>query len=401
MKEFERALNEERSANTNWETLTLPTIPEAWSAALDLKMLRLKPGIHFGRDGPRPRLALPDPALRKTPIKLDWYTKVDVLHSRDVADATDIADRHEGKLEAAHLAFLDWNALYFEIAEYVQSVKNWHNYLLPPERLRALLEEAAWYVLLIPEAELAFTRVENRRIWQQIAASLLKKYCDRYYKHCKNAYEMPLLEYRPLSLTDEDDNFVQEYTVQVETSQPALVQRLTELRAHLEALKSGASPYDFSPVTSGTFRAFRFSRHFYYPLLSLNSGHIKVSPVALNEGERDFVLDLKRYYESRPPFFETRACYLLRNQSKKGIGFFEAGNFYPDFLLWLIEGNRQHLTFIDPKGLRNLYGVEDLKIQFHAAIKTLEQRLGDPAVTLNSYIVTPTKWSRCNGLAPP
>ena len=26
--------------------------------------------------------------------------------------------------------------------------------------------------------------------------------------------------------------------------------------------------------------------------------------------------------------------------SKRGIGFFEAGNFYPDFILWLLVGKK-------------------------------------------------------------
>ena len=64
---------------------------------------------------------------------------------------------------------------------------------------------------------------------------------------------------------------------------------------------------------------------------------IEVRPVHLNEGERDFVLDLREYYEQHPAFFAGRELYLLRNMSRgRGIGFFEAGNFYPDFILWLV-----------------------------------------------------------------
>ena len=45
---------------------------------------------------------------------------------------------------------------------------------------------------------------------------------------------------------------------------------------------------------------------------------------------------------------------LLRNLSKgRGVGFFEAGNFHPDFILWLVEEGRQQVIFVDPKGIRN------------------------------------------------
>ena len=49
-----------------------------------------------------------------------------------------------------------------------------------------------------------------------------------------------------------------------------------------------------------------------------------------------------------------KELYLLRNESRKGIGFFESSNFYPDFILWLMDGDHQHVVFIDPKGIRNL-----------------------------------------------
>jgi hypothetical protein len=49
-----------------------------------------------------------------------------------------------------------------------------------------------------------------------------------------------------------------------------------------------------------------------------------------------------------------RSLYLLRNadREEKGLGFALAGNFYPDFLLWLVDdaSGKQWLTFVDPKG---------------------------------------------------
>ena len=71
------------------------------------------------------------------------------------------------------------------------------------------------------------------------------------------------------------------------------------------------------------------------------------------------------------------------------MGFFEAGNFHPDFILWLLEDGQQQVIFVDPKGIRNL-GPSDLKIQFYETIKEIEQRLGDPAVRLQSFIVSNT-----------
>ncbi len=63
--------------------------------------------------------------------------------------------------------------------------------------------------------------------------------------------------------------------------------------------------------------------------------------------------------------------------------------FHPDFILWLLAGDRQHVTFVDPKGIRNV-GVDDPKIRFFETIKEIERRLGDPKVALDSFIVSRT-----------
>ena len=103
---------------------------------------------------------------------------------------------------------------------------------------------------------------------------------------------------------------------------------------------------------------------------------VKVYPVHLNEGERDFIHDLKRFYKGNPSFFAEREMYVLRNRSKRGIGFFEADNFDPDFILWLVEGDKQFVSFVDPKGLRNLdSSLGNVKIEFYKKMKELENRI--------------------------
>jgi hypothetical protein len=54
--------------------------------------------------------------------------------------------------------------------------------------------------------------------------------------------------------------------------------------------------------------------------------------------------------------------------------------------------DRQYVTFVDPKGVRNLRGVDDPKISFYNTIKEIEVRLGDPEVVLNSFIISNTSY---------
>ncbi len=54
--------------------------------------------------------------------------------------------------------------------------------------------------------------------------------------------------------------------------------------------------------------------------------------------------------------------------------------------------DKQFVSFIDPKGVRNLNGIDDLKIKFRQTIKDLEKDLqtSAPKVVLNSFIVSNT-----------
>jgi hypothetical protein len=116
----------------------------------------------------------------------------------------------------------------------------------------------------------------------------------------------------------------------------------------------------------------------------------------LNKGERDFITDLRYYITNKEAYFEDKEIFLLRNQSKKGFGFyFEAsGGFYPDFILWIKYNDKQYLTFIDPHGLgREKKGFQSEKIQLHKTIKELQKDIGKKDLILNSFILTPTESS--------
>lgn len=117
---------------------------------------------------------------------------------------------------------------------------------------------------------------------------------------------------------------------------------------------------------------------------------MEISPVPLNKGERLFVEDVKTYCDANPEQLVGRSLYLLRNLSRgRGVGFFEAGNFYPDFILWQVEGPKQFVSVVDPKGIRNLTP-DGPKIQFRDTIKEIEDRLADPDVVLSSFIISNT-----------
>ena len=170
------------------------------------------------------------------------------------------------------------------------------------------------------------------------------------------------------------------YRILVDRSKTEIIAKLEELKAAIE--KRQLLPFEFGGLT-----ALWFGRHLYQPLLYVQNKVVELSPQPLNKGEQQFVEDLKSFRDREQAFFAEKELYLLRNLSKgRGIGFFEAGNFHPDFILWLTYGGIQHIIFVDPKGIRNLAWIDE-KIRFHETIKEIETRLSEPNVKLHSFIV--------------
>jgi len=343
-------------------------------------------------------------------VVLDWYPRVASKASQGVRVTQLVSHLHTGVLTEQHLAFMDFDAIYLKL-QLLKAERGWHNLNLSKETARALLTPPnhGWYKLFVPKETLAFERFEQVAEWEEIATALLKKYCDRFYKFQKDAYEAPFREYRELDPAD--PNFIAQYTVLVDQSEKLIIQRLRELEQNI---RDGLL-HDFN--IGGKGEAIFFDRHLYAPLLHLKKGVdsdlFNITPVALNEGERDFVADLRRYYESKPALLEGKEIYLLRNQSRgRGVGFFEAGNFFPDFLLWVVEGARQHVIFVDPKGILRSEGFEDPKLKFYLTIKEIERKLAakDPAragnISLHSFVISNTpmgnvRWWKPDVLANP
>ena len=234
------------------------------------------------------------------------------------------------------------------------------------------------------------------KLWQQVALELLKRNMERVYNYRQEEYYLPRLEYRLLDRNDEtllpQDS---EYSLVVDTSEDVLIQNIEQLRDEIAANKEDL-------IKPDQLKTIRFPNHLYQPLFhAKKNGRIKIMPVALNDSEYDFVQHLSAYCSDKKEAFEEKGMelFLLRNLSRgKGIGFFEAGNFYPDFILWILHGDKQYVTFIEPHGLLHGSGPADPKIQFHKRIKEIEERcqVQDPNIVLNSFVLSWTPFAQLN-----
>ncbi len=340
----------------------------------------------FKKDGPVPSLGydIPD-YLQHNTVVADWYPRIEAVASlKGSATATPQRDY----LRAEHLAFLDYDALYFEVERFKRE-RTWHNLNVTKDGIRRLLADRSWYTLYIPPARMTFESYENVNVWAQVAGELLKLYMERYYNHQKAAFLEPRLEYRELK--PDDDLMPQdgeEYQLVTDGSDDALLAHIEKMRDDMAAKKN-----DLLQV--GELCGLTFNRHLYQPLFHVRKGgRITVLPVALNESEYEFVKDLKANCDANKKAFAAggQELFLLRNKARGGgIGFFEAQNFYPDFILWILQGKRkQCISFIEPHGLLH-EGPASPKIAFHKKIKEIEARLNDTGIVLNSFILS---WTR-------
>ncbi|HRK83922.1 MAG TPA: DEAD/DEAH box helicase family protein [Saprospiraceae bacterium] len=386
MQQFKQLLEDEGLPPNDgvFEKIVIPVMPTVNLAEHRLKVVKVRDGIDFKKDNIL-SLGL-ERFYDSPPVHLDWYPKVQVLDSaRRAAPGPEALETH--RLSMRNLAFVHWDEVYFELLKF-KNERGWSNLSIHREALPQIMADSSWYVLHIPAVELELKSFRQTRIWQEIAVSLLKNYTDRYYNHHKQRYLGRFLEVK--TLEPGDPNFIEEYQLFVERSQKDIIENLHKLKM---ALAQGTMEQE---VRIGPdFSAFEFLQHLYKPLLYIQDKKyreiVKIQPVALNIGEKRFVDDLRRYYESHPDFFENRKLFLLRNMSRSGVGFFDAGNFYPDFILWLIEGERQYVAFIDPKGLRQVEGFDSPKIRFHQMLKTsIEPGLNDPLISLSSHIISAT-----------
>ncbi|EKD28830.1 MAG: hypothetical protein ACD_79C00188G0001 [uncultured bacterium] len=393
MKQFREYLEEEGvKGKDDCEEIKLPCLRNFGN--IKLKYPRLKKGVNFKKDGPRPVFGEPDEYLLQRPIVVNWYPKIESMRSKG-AGLQVVATPQTAKLGFEQCAFLDYEAIYFELQKH-KNERCYYNLNINKDVFESLLSSGDWYVLYIPTEEIEFNSFEKVLMWQEIATTLLKKYCDHFYNAKRMDYEKDKIEYRYLDEVEAEllasgkkGNLFDEYTFFIEKSRIDIIGKLKELKAQIQ---SG----NFADWSFRSLFSFNFDRHLYKPIIHIKDSELKVMPVALNEGEDKFVRDLKSYYEKNKSSFEKQELYLLRNLGKgHGIGFFQANNFYPDFIMWLVEGKKQHIILIDPHGMRmSQGGFNDPKIQFHKDVKLLEQQIGDKDVILESFVVSVTPFAQ-------
>ena len=386
MQDFEEYLEEEGVGDEERrELIFLPTIKLPEIDKLELHVIRTRKEMpDFKRE-----VTLQFGSLEGKMnglVVADWYPRLQ-RQSSVVKPGDASAPLNREPLTEQHLAFLNWNAVWFELERHKRD-KAYYNVLFRPETLRAVMSERWWYELYIPPGYLDF-RFDKLAFYQEVAIHLLKSYLDRFCQFHKREFEAPFLEYQ--LLTQNDELLLKQYQILVKKSEKQLVNRLRVLG---EKFAAG----QFEAMSFQKLDIFKADHHLYQPLIHLSHGGaqealVKIMPTHLNEGEKQFVNDLEAFCraEAKGILGETE-LYLLRNHSSdKGISFFAEAGFRPDFILWLLKGDKQSIAFLDPKGLRNFTdNFNNPKVRFFQKIKELQKSLKREDITLESFLISQT-----------
>lgn len=392
MEQFKQFLEEEGLPinDSSWVTIKIPTEQKEIVNQNKLKLIAVKESENFKKNILIP-LIYNEKLFDGKLVELDWYPKIDILEKKSSGIAL---TKNKGILNSHHISLLNWNFIYLELQNF-KADKSYHNLSIQLEHLKTILKNVSWYNLYIPAHHLEFSKYESVAIWQELSITLLKKYIEQFYLFYKNEFHSEHIE--TVHLSGSDENFVLEYDVRLNMDED-----IAHFQNKVEQLKTEVLDSAFSNIQiASEASAFDNILHLYKPLIYLGKNYqnlIQVSPIALDASEKQFLDDLIVYAEQNVEKLKNTEIHVLRNQSKKGLGFFTDGNnFYPDFILWMLKDGKQYIKFIDPKGIRNSKGINDPKIQFHKVIKEkIQPQVIHDGIELDSYIVSNTSYLEVN-----
>jgi len=312
---------------------------------------------------------------------------------------------YDQKIKPEQIQILDWNEIYLNVLKY-KKLKEYYNLSINKETLIELIKNPDNYTLLCNETEVTLTEYADIQKIKKLVLLLLQKYIDLFYRRKRNASEKENIHLVPLK--QDDPNIEQKYMLQIQTHNKNVINYLEKLLETEQIYKSSkqiklsGDLRTYIMKNPIQFRNAYYEKHLYQPLLINENKDITLIPSGLNEGEAKFVDHLVEFLNKNP--INDKKIYLLRNSTKsKGIGFYAEHSFYPDFIMWIKDKDRQKILFIDPKGLTHIefdQEKDEQKLSLHKHLKNdIEPKLNNDKVTLDAFTISVTDWKTVKELS--
>ncbi len=338
------------------------------------------------------RLELPRKPDSKIHITIDRRKHLQALASADNPDhIANQSDPEKHYLEESQLGMINMQAVYHRILERKNREK-WYNMSISQDAVEQLLASRDWYTLHLPiKNRQALNYFASVQEWEGLAVDLICDYAAHCWRRGRSQWEHDYIEAE--SLNENNANYLVEHKISVDAKEDDLIREIKKLAADI---KSDQSPNVCSTDLSKGSVDLLFIKsqyHAYIPLLALYADpkkSVKITPVPLNRTEARLVSCLESVIsKNNIEFIKGKTFYLMRNLSRgKGVSFFDDYAFYPDFILWVKDKNRQDILFIDPKGLARYDHKVNSKVDLHTRIKVTEKKLQEkhPKLFLHAYV---------------
>jgi hypothetical protein len=316
-------------------------------------------------------------------IKIDLRPKITLTHKLEVTTAETNVDPID--IPKEYFDLINWNKIYSEVINY-KITKGMYNLIIDTNEIKNLVKSKKYKIFLSEtvgikieyngKLTLKITSFRGIEKLQEIILIVIRDYIQKFYQMEEKRKTMNYLEVEPLTI----DNHLYMYpeNKEIVLKIPCkLRDQIQEIRKQLDKYNPHNNELPDEWKNWNSFIVY-FDNHLYTPLVISQRGkeYIKSIPAKLNEGETKFIKDFKDFIQTNRTIFNNGEIFLLRNLSRRGIGFFITSGFYPDFIIYLKKENKQHIIFLDPKGIRNLGNFNDDKIQFCTSyIKEIESQI--------------------------
>jgi hypothetical protein len=310
-------------------------------------------------------------------VHVDMSMKVQALESGpEGVTVVDVRAGRERPIPAESLELVDWEKAYLDLLEYKER-KGLINLLVRPDtprRILATTEPERLYSLVADESVVRPESFAGTALLQEAVVNILRKYADAFYRVNRERWDSNHMVYRTLDESDPNLSFNRDLVRERESSRYVvnILRSESELVSAVEKLIDEVDRLYTEEI--GKLPRIHFDRHLYQPLLVEHGDKVKMTPPGLNKSESQFVRDMKEYWaHEKDKSLAKVEVFLLRNLSRgTGIGFFEERGFYPDFILWIMDGKKQYIIFVEPHGMlhANAYMYDD-KARLHEALPDL------------------------------
>ena len=361
------------------ERETFP-LPVTWNfARKDLKMIRVRKDLRYDRSEDRPVLGKRE-GVKEPLVEMDLYTRLQVIDAH-YGERGATTEKVSVKLSRRNVAFFSRTRIYDRLLARKRQM-GWHNLSIPREAMDELLDRDDWYLLHLPPERLVAKSFADMRKLEDVAFELIAEYAARFWQASRRRWELENIEIK--ALDESDPNNIGEYMLSVDAKKEELIE---DIGALTSSLREDAYPRLGLEVLNR-------DAHAYKPLLHMTEkGKIMVQPVPLDGHEKKVVEKLTDLASSNDSNLQGRELFLIRNLSRgRGVSFFDDHAYYPDFIVWLVGGESQHIIFLDPKGLVRFGPRERRKVALHVDIKDIEERVRekDPGLRLHAYVLSVT-----------